>query len=133
MLLVYFTQKVVGLPANRPLFDFLTKSGKVVDFPAERPLFLLFQKWSLGRPSDHFGPVTQKVVVLPAKRPLFDKKWQSGRFFGKPTTLGSYCCYETLVLCYCCYGILVLLCYCVITVQQCYAVKVAYRGPPTRG
>ena len=33
----------------------------------------------------------------------------------------SYCCYETLVLCYCCYGILVLLCYCVITVQQCYA------------
>ena len=63
---------------------------------------------------------------------------KSGRFAGKPTTLGvglalcrhyccyetlvlSYCCYETLVLCYCCYGILVLLCYCVITVQQCYA------------
>ena len=70
MLLVYFTQKVVGLPANRPLFDFLTKSGKVVDFPAERPLFLFFPK----------------VVARATKRPLRAGHPKSGRFAGKTTT-----------------------------------------------
>ena len=141
MLLVYFTQKVVGLPANRPLFDFLTKSGKSGRFSGRATTFSFFPK----------------VVARATKRPLraghpksgrfagktttfWQKVAKSGRFAGKTTTLGvglalcrhyccyetlvlSYCCYETLVLCYCCYGILVLLCYCVITVQQCYAVN----------